>query len=160
MEASPEFKELRVLNINARSVVNKSESLEATILSYNPHVVVITETWLHDNIEDAVVFPPSYRAYRRDRSTRGGGVAVLLKNTIAATPLRQADNLETVSLKFSCWDKSFLLFAAYRAPDSPPEFFRDLFTHMASFANDKVLLIGDFNLPDVDWENGFFLHRE
>lgn len=144
---------MRVLNINARSIVNKSVNLESVILSYNPHVVVLTETWLHDDIDDTAVFPPSYQAYRRDRSSRGGGVAVLVKENISAVLLRQANNLETVSLKLSCWGKSFLLFAVYRAPNSSAQYLCDLCEHIASFTSDNVLLIGDFNLPGIDWEN-------
>lgn len=144
------------MNINARSVLNKTDKLEAVILGHNPHVVVITETWLHDEIDDTDVFPSDYRAFRRDRHTRGGGVAVLVRQDITAVLLRQTANLETLSLKILCRNTSFLLFAVYRAPDSPPQFLQDLHEHMASFVHNKIFLIGDFNLPGIDWIRGTY----
>lgn len=116
---------------------------------------MITETWLHDAIDDADIFPPSYKVFRRDRPTRGGGVAVLVKNTISAFLTRQIDNHESVTLKVSCWERSFMLFAVYRAPDSPSVFLRQLCEHVASFKNGKYILAGDFNLPGVDWNQPF-----
>lgn len=144
---------MRILNINARSIVNKSDQLEAIILGYNPHIVVLTETWLHSGIDDEDVFPPSYSVFRRDRSTRGGGVAVLVKQNLSATLLCQADSIETISLKISYYEHSFLLFAVYRAPGSPPQFLCDLREHVSSFVHKKLFLVGDFNLPGVNWEH-------
>lgn len=122
-------------------------------MGHNPHVVVITETWLRGDIEDDTVFPPSYQVFRRDRSSRGGGVAVLVKHGINCTALQQISNHESLTLKASCWGRCFLIFAVYRPPDSPPEYLKALYDHMATFRHDRIFLVGDFNLPGVDWEN-------
>lgn len=135
------------MNVNARSIVNKADQLEAAILAENPHVVIVTETWLRGEISDDDVFPPSYRVFRRDRPSRGGGVAVLVKKDIDAHPLRQIDNHESITLKLTCWGRSFLLFAVYRPPDSPPQFLSDLGNHMLTFKHENIFLAGDFNLP-------------
>lgn len=65
-------KELRLVNINMRSVTNKIDSLESVLMQYDPHIAVITETWLREEISDDEVFPPCYNVYRKDRSARGG----------------------------------------------------------------------------------------
>lgn len=143
------------MNINERSVLNKTDKLlEAVILGHNPHVVVITETSLHDEIDDTDVFLSNYQAFCRDRHTRGGGVAVLVRQDITAVPLRQAANLEALPLKILCRNTSFLLFAVYRAPGTTPQFLKDLYEHMASFVHSKTLLIGDFGLPGIGWIRG------
>lgn len=116
---------------------------------------MITETWLSDEISDDVVFPSSYRVYRRDRNRRGGGVAVLVKYALDATILNQIDDHESLSLKVSYCGRSFLVFAVYRAPDSAPRFLHDLHEHMASFKHDRIFLVGDFNLPSINWDSAF-----
>lgn len=107
-------------------------------MGYSPHIVVLTETWLHSGINDEDMFPPSYRVFRRDRSTRGGGVAVLVKENMQAILLRQADGIETISLKVSCWGQSFLLCAVYRAPGSPLQCLSDLRAHVTSFVHETI----------------------
>lgn len=65
-------------NLNAQSNVNKAEFLELQLLKYDPHATVITETWLNETITSHFVCPPSHTILRRDRSSRGGGVAVIV----------------------------------------------------------------------------------
>lgn len=108
-----------------------------------------------DDISDDVVFPSSYRVYRRDRNRSGGGVAVLVKCALDATLLNQIDDHESLSLKVSFCGRSFLIFAVYRAPDSPPRFLHDLHEHMASYKHDRIFLVGDFNMPNVNWDSAF-----
>lgn len=137
--------------MNARSIVNKTDQLEAVLLAYNPHVVVITETWLHSEICDQDLVPPAYEMYRRDRASRGGGVAVLVKTGINVTRLPDADNTESVCLRLSLFNKSFILYAVYRPPNSLPDYLFNLKTHMETYINQKLIVTGDFNLPNIDW---------
>lgn len=126
--------------------------MEAVILGHDPHVLVVTETWLHDEVDDNDVFPTDYQVFRRDRSTRGGGIAVLVKHNIQAFLSRQIDDHESITLKLYYRGRSILLFAVYRPPDSPPHFLATLSEHMATFSHEKIFLVGDFNLPGIDWE--------
>lgn len=130
------------------NIVNKAEQLEAIILANNPHVVTVTETWRRCEISDEDVFPPSYRVFRRDRPSRGGGVAVLVKGDIDAHFLSQIENHESIIIKLSCFGNSFLVFAVYRPPDSPPQFSSDLGDHMLTFKHENIFLVGDFNLSE------------
>lgn len=64
-----------VLNLNARSIVNKFPDLLALLSVYSPDIVGITETWLHDGIFDSEFTPPGYIAVRTDRQIgKEGGV--------------------------------------------------------------------------------------
>lgn len=69
-----------LLLFNARSLVNKVTELEHLLLSRSPSVVIVTETWLNNDIPNDVVVPPGYRVFRWDRNSRGGGVAIVIKN--------------------------------------------------------------------------------
>lgn len=55
---------VRLLNINARSIANKTELLEAILLSHDPHLVVLTETWLHSFVRDDDVVPLGFKIFR------------------------------------------------------------------------------------------------
>lgn len=145
-------KQLRLLNLNARSVMNKTEPLEILLLQYDPHITVITETWLHEQVNDGDIFPPSYTAFRKDRQSRGGGVAVLIQQKFDAVLLDDVPELECICIKVTLWGHSFIVCALYRPPDSTLEYLLKLKEHMSKYHGNKVLLIGDFNLPGVDWE--------
>lgn len=145
-------KHLRIINVNARSVANKTEQLEILLLQHDPHVAVITETWLHSEITDDLIFPPSYKVFRKDRPSRGGGVAVLIKNNIQAVSLEDVPDLECLCMKLFCWGHCFILYAVYRPPNVTQDYLTNLQVHMSNYKKSKILLFGDFNLPGVDWE--------
>ena len=64
---------LLVLQVNCRSVYN--EALEFWNLddTYNPDVIIGTESWLKEDISNAEVFKADFTTFRRGRSARGGG---------------------------------------------------------------------------------------
>ena len=44
--------EINFINLNARSIVNKVDSLESVLISLEPDFVAVTETWLtHDLVQ-------------------------------------------------------------------------------------------------------------
>lgn len=55
-------------------------------------------------------------------------------------------------MKVECWGNCFVLGAVYRAPNSTPEFLIKLYDHVIKFKTQKIMLIGDFNLPGISWE--------
>lgn len=59
--------------------MNKVLDVEEVLLSHDPDILIVTETWLHEGIESTEVVPPSYNIIRKDRQSRGGGVAIIIK---------------------------------------------------------------------------------
>jgi hypothetical protein len=51
--------------------------------TYNPNVIIGTESWFREKISNAEVFRDDYTTFRRDRNTPGGGVFICVKNYIA-----------------------------------------------------------------------------
>ena len=47
--------------------------------TYNPDVIIGTESWLRGDTENAEVFRADYTTFRRDRSVQGGGFLYVLK---------------------------------------------------------------------------------
>jgi len=49
--------------------------------SLNPGVFIITESWLDSSIPDSLLVADyNYHIFRKDLSSRGGGVCVFIKN--------------------------------------------------------------------------------
>jgi hypothetical protein len=47
------------------------------------HLLTLSETWLSSDILDSEIDIVGYTLYRRDRKTRGGGVAVYARDDIS-----------------------------------------------------------------------------
>lgn len=94
---------------------------------------------------------PSHQIFRRDRVSRGGGVAIILKSTFSATLLPQIDEHESLFLKVNCWGHILTVCTAYRSPSSPSQYLSSLYRYMSSLVHKKIIMAGDFNLPLIDW---------
>ena len=85
-----------ILSLNARSIFQKTDELAHVVYKHNSDVVMVSETWLSDDIPDeALHFPgvPGFSVIRNDRvDKRGGGVAVFIKDTIPFKICRNFSN--------------------------------------------------------------------
>ena len=71
---------LKCIYINARSIINKLDELQATVAALNPDIVGITESWAHKNILDGELSIPGFDLFRCDRTSRkGGGVSTTIR---------------------------------------------------------------------------------
>lgn len=123
------------------------------MLCQSPHIVIMTETWLTSDVKSDCVIPPNYKLIRKDRASRGGGVAIAVKINMQCVVLDHClDDMLFCKIKYG--DLSFLVVAAYRAPNSPIRFLEDLDVVLNTYANDntRIVLAGDFNLPHVNWD--------
>jgi exonuclease III len=64
---------------NIRSIAPKIDELECVVNQNDSDIVCITETWLSDEIPDNAVAMHGFTLFRKDRETRGGGVAIFVK---------------------------------------------------------------------------------
>ncbi|XP_040078359.1 uncharacterized protein LOC115331960, partial [Ixodes scapularis] len=141
-------------NINARSLQNKAYSLESFLLEFNPHIVTITETWLHPLILDSEIVPPNYIILRKDRTTRGGGVAILLKRGIPYEHMPDVKDVESLWCKVSFDYYSVVVGVVYRPPNSDHKCLYNLNDYMQQhIKNQRIIMAGDFNIPEVNWDS-------
>ena len=70
-----------ILTFNARSILNKMDELAITIHNHNSDIVMVTETWLSDDIPDEALYIPGFTIVRNDGST-GRGVAIYIRETL------------------------------------------------------------------------------
>ena len=93
--------------INARSVKNKTLAINEEIIQHVWDILAITETWLKQTGEEAIVtelLPPGYTFHHVARPRgRGGGVAVVYRNTYNTKILPKLDftTIEFILLQFT-----------------------------------------------------------
>jgi hypothetical protein len=145
---------------NTRSLVNKTDELSSTILSLNPDVAIITETWLTSYVTDDLISIPGYNVYRKDRNLdkRGDGVCLYLKNNMKHLPLHHLINsswLETFWIllqpdRLPRGFSSIIFGAAYHPPNADDQILRQhlhqsLDSILADHPHSVIILAGDFN---------------
>ena len=103
--------------LNARSIVNKREDLQALLESEQLDVLAVAETFLDDDILDSELVDNSYVVFRRDRNRHGGGVMLLLRNNLPA--VRRYDlesDCEVLWIQVSIERAPLFLGVYYRPP--------------------------------------------
>ena len=134
----------------------------------NPDIVFVTETWLNSSIDDSLITSGRpYEVFRKDRSTLGGGVCIILNNNkIKATHVSTSDefsDLDILSVDILNSNQPVRLILCYRPPSSDSDssaltsmkHYIDCLEHLSD-THKSVVLLGDFNLPQVDWSNPSF----
>lgn len=149
------MEQLRFVLLNARSIVNKIAELEELLFEYDPHVMAITETWLTDHITDAEIVPPTHRIIRRDRGSKGGGVALIVRNDVTCVILETGLDHESLWCRVKLREFSTLIGVVYRPPTADESFMLELRQHLQKLYKPglRVILAGDFNLPGIDWND-------
>lgn len=95
-----------LLNVNARSLLNMTVDFNWLIHSYAPSLICVTETWLNNTISEVEFLPPGYSVLRKDRAdSRGGGVALFIKNNIKFSMLPDLPDSESVWCKIAIGGK-------------------------------------------------------
>ncbi|KAL8614487.1 hypothetical protein ACOMHN_063062 [Nucella lapillus] len=154
-------KQFKVLYFNAQSCRNKTIELYDFIRESNANLVFITETWFMaagDEVKMCEITPPGFVLHSCPRALRGGGVAVLYKESLkpCTTFPKTADGLTTfelckVHLIYAGQGMSFL--CLYRPPPSKgnklnTSRFMEEFPQLldsCGLCNSKTIILGDFN---------------
>ena len=122
-----------------------------------PDLILVTETWANDAISNAYLsingyeLQPDLRVDRADTAQgRGGGLLVYTKIGVTAVKL---DSNSDFSQHCTFKIMDITIYLIYRSPNAGPESIEKLATLIKSVGK-NTLLIGDFNLPDINWTTG------
>ena len=93
---------VNVALLNARSVCNKALQINEYLVKQKRDVLAITETWLRKTGDEVVIVEVTplgflFQQVARSSRRRGGGVAILHRDTFSAKIL-SSPNLDTVEL--------------------------------------------------------------
>ena len=149
-----------LLLLNARSILPKWHYLQVITATIMPSFIMITETWLTENIPDAAISLPGYSLHRADRQTTiGGGCLIYSSQQI---PASRVNDPAICLLQDSVWISTThsyptLLLGCIYLPPSPTtgalRTLSDVFQSAHSMPHDVKLIAGDFNLPDITWQS-------
>ena len=159
-------REMLIIHLNCRSILNKVEELEMIVEECNPDIIVLTETWMDDSVPKQACIPDGYHIIRKDRSTnfkqkygknKGGGVAILYKQHIKVEKKKNlTDSIEEILWVHVKIKQSFMLGAIYRAEytdtlnedDAESKIEENI--RKASEITNNVIITGDFNIDMTD----------
>ena len=98
---------LKIGHVNARSLIPKLDQILKTVLDNDLDILCLTETWLTETVSDRILVFPGYKLLRRDRplsdrlrsrtakTNRGGGVAILCRESLKCVALPIVSSEET-----------------------------------------------------------------
>ena len=154
----------KCLVVNARSLlsIRKSEgkrschlaNFQELVYTENADIIWVTETWLRDDVENSEILPWGYTIYRKDRKSRAGGVLLAVKSS---RKVNFNTNLELITIELTSGSNmKYLLCCCYKSQQFVSrewiEMF-NLFLGNCCFQYSNMLICGDFNLPNINWES-------
>ena len=138
-------KQIKIALWNANSIVAKVGELTHFLNEHKIDIIALSETKLTPNLTLTI---RNYTTYRTDRTRRAGGVAILVKNTLAHTLLPQtASHIEHVSIKLS----NGVVIASCYSPPTKTITNADLDALVSQAP--RVMALGDFNAKHTTWKN-------
>lgn len=160
---------------NVRGLRSKIEDFNMAVADADFEVIVLTETWLNDEIHSAQLFGDKYTVYRQDRSllrtgkSRGGGVLIAVINSLASSrnPVQLDDEIEQLWVTIETIERKVHVGVVYMSPELAGDpsvmarFVESAERVVCSLGiSDQQLLFGDFNQPTLDWckSSGNFLY--
>lgn len=126
--------------------------------------MILTETNLQDDISSEELGLPNYTLFRKDRSchtshkSSGGGVLIAVSSSLSAVELHHsAHAIEALFVSIKSSSSSRLLVGSVYIPPQQPA---DIYAQYADavdeivtseLRHDDIVLMGDFNSPEVSW---------
>ena len=155
-------KVMRIMNTNAQSLINKMDDMEVRVKTHKPKLISVTETWGKEWIKDGILELKGYKMYRNDRKgKRGGGSILYISDDLDHRECRPLNDQNFESSSW-CWineegGKKILVGSIYKSTSSTQDNNKallELLKKADDIAGDnRVLIMGDFNVPNIDWDD-------
>lgn len=154
----PADSSLKCCLINTHSLQNKVTELQLMVDMDHFPIIALTETWLDSNYLDCELGLQDYNIHHHHRkSGSGGGVLLAVHKdlvSIRRMDLEQ-DLLEILPCKIQLRTRDSVMFGVvYRPPSANMDFslsFRKCLEKINRTRFSSVILVGDFNFPNIDW---------
>ena len=161
---------MKVMYSNVDSLTNKKSELQDRIHSYKPHIIALTEVNPKNHrfaVTKNEMDIPGYVLFTNadQPGTRGTAVYIINHlNPIESNCIEKSNLQEiiTAEIKLRGNDRQ-LVMCAYRSPNtSSPENetrMNNLVKSTRDMGYSHILLLGDFNHPDIIWDNGGTMNK-
>ena len=143
---------MKLAQVNVRGLnPSKLCLLQELILSFQLDIVRITESHLLAHLKDSFLSISHFNLFRSDSTGsvyKHGACAYVHENLHVDAVETPMPNL----LSFRLSDLNMYIVLVYRPPSNTPAVNSELVQHIYSLCEDReVILLGDFNLPALDW---------
>lgn len=138
-------KSFKIIEWNSNGIKNKTYELTHYLHTHDIDIALITETHLKNTDKLNIT---NYTIHRKDRPTQGGGVAIMIKNTINYVLIQNLQsNLEILGIKIK---NDINIFALYIHPNYALTLqeLDNIFD-----GRNKVIVAGDLNARHTFWKN-------
>ncbi len=151
---------VKVYYANCCSIYNKIAELKTIAYNEACEVLCLTETHLNSDIEDAEIFIENYTIFRCDRKDRDkGGSIIYVHNNIPCSSITNFECNDSLAILLALPNYHLAIACIYRSVSlTNNENLRmlDQIQDLKSLILEgtEVLMVGDFNLPNVLWDSG------
>ena len=148
-----------MLYTNANDLKNKLSELSIVASTNNCKVLGITETMFHNELLEAEVSIANFKLYRVDRqSKKGGGVCLYVHNTIESEAI-DLEIEDCVAVKLTTDSVNVVIVNVYHSPSLAFSASKTMINQLSDIITEykrdnEIIMFGDFNLPDVLWDEG------
>ena len=147
---------LNILYANADILTNKTDELETILERDKIDVALICET-LPKNPSNNLQTNFNFEGYVTIECNEGRGVCIIYKETLQITELNEINKIFQPSsfIEIKTKDKILSIGIIYRSPNSSEEENSKVREQIeyASQNLKNLIITGDFNHPEIDWEN-------
>ena len=125
-------------------------NFQSLVYANSYDIIGVTETWLLNKIYDNEILPSGYVLFRKDRLSSGGGVMLAVRSDIPCQLIDSPSELETVCVKLNYSQPVVCCLTCSYSNIIPYENLF-VFLNSANISSANLILFGDFNTPDVNW---------
>ena len=155
---------MKTIYCNIDGVISKNIELRDLLERKKPKLVCLTETKLSHETSSHALGWEGYRIWRRDREGKpGGGVAILAKEELRAREIDLTVNkAEIIAIEVNTREgEKLLVVCLYMPPltgawtrEEHKEMMEELLGQLEKLSDKyyRILITGDFNAKEIDWE--------
>ena len=147
---------------NIDGLLSSRLELQDYVMKEKPDIICLTETKLNEKI--TVNLDNKYNTWRKDRQGKGGGgVMIMIKKEIKVDKVWYGGSkAEVISIQIKDEGNEVVIMVTYVPPKTNSwtgrdyeDMIKDTLKSIEDVLTEKrkVLLLGDFNCKEVDWEN-------
>ena len=154
---------LSFIYTNADNILNKRNELLQVVSNEQPDIICITEflpKHTTGTITESELQIPGYTSYTNLNDPEcHRGVLAYIKENLTVNPINFTNHCKEslcFEIKSAKSKKSLLVACIYRSPNSTENNdlqVNNLICELSNSFKKEVVLVGDFNFPEIDWEN-------
>ena len=151
---------LSLLYTNVDQLNNKFEEFKLFVAESNPDIIVLTEVnpkTNRFNVKESEFWLPNFIVYSNLHVNNNRGILVYVRENHLSSQLQLASTFEEhIAVQLKANNNKLNLVAIYRSPSSSNENNKsllELISSVCSINSTETLLVGDFNYPNINWDN-------